>query len=62
MIREIVKAIDGSDVELLRPENEADIRELRRMAEAGELDDTEMNDLEDEDEAAMIAAGLLPAE
>lgn len=62
MIREIVKATDGTEVELWRPENAADVREMQRMAEAGELDDSEMTDISDDDEQDMIDAGLLPPE
>ena len=62
MIREIVTATDGTEVELWRPENAADVREMQRMAQAGELDDTEMTDLTDDEEQDLIDAGLLPPE
>jgi hypothetical protein len=60
MIREIVTATDGTEIELWRPENAADVREMQRMAEAGELDDSEMTDIDDNDETDMVEAGLLP--
>ena len=62
MIREIVTATDGAQVELWRPENDADVREMQRMAKAGELDDSEMTDISDDDEQDMIDAGLLPGD
>jgi hypothetical protein len=38
MKREVIYAMDGSPVTRLFPENEDDMQELYRLAEAGELD------------------------
>lgn len=61
MIREIVKAITGEDIVLLRPENKADQEELRRLEEAGEFaGGTSMADNRDDiTEDDLVDSGVL---
>ncbi|KKM99164.1 hypothetical protein LCGC14_1150660 [marine sediment metagenome] len=60
MIREIVETIDGQTVELVKPENEADIRKLREASKKRNVSTgTSFGDFADESEADLVAAGVL---
>jgi hypothetical protein len=61
MIIEIVKDVEGREIKLYRPENAADVAEIKRMADAGELDDSESmaDNRDDITEQDLVDAGVL---
>lgn len=61
MIREIVKTVDGQEVELLRPETKADVVELLEREKKGEVVTGEsMGDNRDDwTEQDLIDAGVV---
>lgn len=60
MIIEVVTTEDGQERRTYRPENAADERELRRMAEAGEIQVGEReSDFDPEVERELVEAGII---
>jgi hypothetical protein len=60
MIRELVTAEDGTTVEFLRPETQADIDELREASRKKNVHTgTSLADMSDETEQELIDAGWI---
>lgn len=60
MIIEVVETDDGKERRVYRPENAADERKLRRMAEAGEIEVGEReSDFDPEVQKELEAAGII---